>query len=258
MVGGSVGWSGSSPSNSLVSTSRGSGGSARTRRDGAIAIMSAATTEAPTTSPTTNCSTPRTVVNGNMVVRAVLTSRSHHSPEWWNGRHDGLKIRCSQGREGSNPSSGTTIDQDFRPSSARVFFGPQGVRFTCRANHTSSSTTRRGPEGPLLEKCPRANPELILGVPRSTQQRAVACARRSNRPTTEPVHEGELVLGTFSDRHLSCSITRDALTFVCVPPERVCRVSAAVEEWFLNVSTSPAERLTIIWPSFCCVPAPDP
>ena len=28
-------------------------------------------------------------------------------PEWWNGRHDGLKIRCSQEREGSSPSSGT-------------------------------------------------------------------------------------------------------------------------------------------------------
>ena len=41
------------------------------------------------------------------VRRARFTSRSHHSPEWWNGRHDGLKIRCSQGREGSNPSSGT-------------------------------------------------------------------------------------------------------------------------------------------------------
>ena len=71
MVGGIVGWSGSSPSNSLVSTSRGSGGSARTRRDGAMAIMSAATTEAPTISPTTNCSMLRTVVNGNMAVRAV-------------------------------------------------------------------------------------------------------------------------------------------------------------------------------------------
>ncbi|MDQ1533305.1 MAG: hypothetical protein QOF28_1066, partial [Actinomycetota bacterium] len=27
--------------------------------------------------------------------------------EWWNGRHDGLKIRCSKGRVGSTPTSGT-------------------------------------------------------------------------------------------------------------------------------------------------------
>jgi len=28
-------------------------------------------------------------------------------PGWWNGRHNGLKIRCSKGREGSSPSLGT-------------------------------------------------------------------------------------------------------------------------------------------------------
>ena len=28
-------------------------------------------------------------------------------PEWRNGRRDGLKIRCPQGRVGSSPSSGT-------------------------------------------------------------------------------------------------------------------------------------------------------
>jgi isopentenyl-diphosphate Delta-isomerase len=33
--------------------------------------------------------------------------RETTAPEWWNGRHDGLKIRCPQGREGSSPSSGT-------------------------------------------------------------------------------------------------------------------------------------------------------
>src|SRR5262245_50410562 len=37
-------------------------------------------------------------------------AQPRHRPEWWNGRHDGLKIRCSQGREGSNPSSGTTMN----------------------------------------------------------------------------------------------------------------------------------------------------
>lgn len=28
-------------------------------------------------------------------------------PWWWNGRHDGLKSHCPQGREGSTPSRGT-------------------------------------------------------------------------------------------------------------------------------------------------------
>src|SRR5215469_13233382 len=45
------------------------------------------------------------VPNGRMHVVAKPAA-----PEWWNGRHDGLKIRCSQGREGSNPSSGTTLN----------------------------------------------------------------------------------------------------------------------------------------------------
>lgn len=33
----------------------------------------------------------------------------YNVPEWWNGRHIGLKIRRSQGRAGSNPASGTTM-----------------------------------------------------------------------------------------------------------------------------------------------------
>ena len=39
-------------------------------------------------------------------------------PEWWNGRHGGLKIRCSQGRVGSTPTSGTTFDQHLRHAPA--------------------------------------------------------------------------------------------------------------------------------------------
>ena len=31
------------------------------------------------------------------------------APGWWNGIHGGFKIRCSQGHEGSNPSSGTVV-----------------------------------------------------------------------------------------------------------------------------------------------------
>src|SRR5882672_5240757 len=30
-------------------------------------------------------------------------------PEWWNGRHGGLKIPCPQRRVGSSPTSGTNI-----------------------------------------------------------------------------------------------------------------------------------------------------
>jgi hypothetical protein len=30
-------------------------------------------------------------------------------PEWWNGRHGGLKIRCLKGRVGSTPTSGTHL-----------------------------------------------------------------------------------------------------------------------------------------------------
>ena len=31
-------------------------------------------------------------------------------PEWRKGSRSGLKIRCPQGRVGSNPTSGTTVD----------------------------------------------------------------------------------------------------------------------------------------------------
>ena len=64
--GGIVGCSGSWPSRSFVSTSRGSGGSARTRRDGAIRIINNAAADAPTTMPTTNSTTLRMVPNGMM------------------------------------------------------------------------------------------------------------------------------------------------------------------------------------------------
>ena len=44
-----------------------------------------------------------------------MRPRVRGEPEWWNGRHGGLKIRCSQGREGSNPSSGTTVMSQDMP-----------------------------------------------------------------------------------------------------------------------------------------------
>jgi hypothetical protein len=36
-------------------------------------------------------------------------------PEWWNGRHGGLKIRCSKGRVGSTPTSGTAPAGQMHP-----------------------------------------------------------------------------------------------------------------------------------------------
>ena len=36
-----------------------------------------------------------------------------NEPEWRNGRRDGLKIRCPQGRVGSSPSSGTLENKGF-------------------------------------------------------------------------------------------------------------------------------------------------
>src|SRR4029077_20143772 len=38
-----------------------------------------------------------------------VSCRIYGTPEWRNGRRGGLKIRWSQGRVGSTPSSGTTL-----------------------------------------------------------------------------------------------------------------------------------------------------
>ena len=45
----------------------------------------------------------------NFVVKSVTLCYYHWviAPEWWNGRRDGLKIRCWQQRAGSSPASGT-------------------------------------------------------------------------------------------------------------------------------------------------------
>ncbi len=48
------------------------------------------------------------------------TSYSYYSsnpvPWWWNGRHDGFKIRCSQGRGGSSPPRGTIQNSIYKNS----------------------------------------------------------------------------------------------------------------------------------------------
>jgi hypothetical protein len=43
-----------------------------------------------------------------------VSCRIYGTPEWRNGRRGGLKIRWSQGRVGSTPSSGTTNSSRFQ------------------------------------------------------------------------------------------------------------------------------------------------
>ena len=41
-------------------------------------------------------------------------------PEWRNGRRDGLKIRCPEGRVGSSPTSGTQVIHTLTPMGQRL------------------------------------------------------------------------------------------------------------------------------------------
>ena len=50
----------------------------------------------------------------------------------------------------------------------------------------------------------------------------------------------------------------EALTLITVPPANVCNVTAAADVWLTKVMTSPAAKIAITCPLFCCVPAPDP
>ena len=42
-----------------------------------------------------------------------LVRDTEHLPEWRNGRRGGLKIRCPEGRVGSNPTLGTSIQSEI-------------------------------------------------------------------------------------------------------------------------------------------------
>ena len=53
--------------------------------------------------PALRSGTPFATLSDNVNSQALVRSM----PEWRNGRRDGLKIRCPQGRVGSSPSSGT-------------------------------------------------------------------------------------------------------------------------------------------------------
>ena len=52
-------------------------------------------------------------------------------PEWRNGRRDGLKIRCPQGRVGSTPTSGTTGSNVLARMATRTL-GPVSTTFSGR------------------------------------------------------------------------------------------------------------------------------
>lgn len=53
-------------------------------------------------------------------------------------------------------------------------------------------------------------------------------------------------------------MTIEAFEVVWVPPASVWSVTAAADVWLRSVITSPAANVTITWPWFCCVPAPEP
>ena len=78
-AGGMVGCSGSCPSRSRVSASRDNGGSARTRRDGAMRIINNAAADAPTMMPTTNSTTLWTVPKWHHGPDPFRTSRTKRS-----------------------------------------------------------------------------------------------------------------------------------------------------------------------------------
>ena len=81
----------------------GSGFSARTRREGANTMMSSRGDRGADDQPDSELHHVCTIPGG------IMQHRAYNAPEWWNGRHGGLKIRCSQGHVGSNPTSGTEI-----------------------------------------------------------------------------------------------------------------------------------------------------
>jgi hypothetical protein len=58
--------------------------------------------------------------------------------------------------------------------------------------------------------------------------------------------------------YASFSIATEAFVVGCVPPMGVASASAALDVKFLTVRTAPAATSTIVWPVFCCVPAPEP
>ncbi len=99
-------------------------------------------------------------------------------PEWRNGRRSGLKIRLGQLSEGSNPSSGTTPQQDTQLNRA-----PSG----CRVRICAGTTSRHS--GPLSTNADRAPPgSAMTSAVQATRQAAGAPSAWSqpfNQPTCD-------------------------------------------------------------------------
>ena len=81
-------------------------------------------------------------------------------PEWRNGRRDGLKIRCPQGRVGSSPSSGTLENwglQSGGPSRSP----PERGRFFARSTEHRNNTRENSFESTGCQ-LPRLHPNQSL------------------------------------------------------------------------------------------------
>src|SRR3989338_10297448 len=85
-------------------------------------------------------------------------------PRWWNGRHAGLKILCSQGHEGSTPSLGTrqkNIGSNHILRNREFLFAPKTPYDLVaeRSEATSESLT-------FPTWCPwwESNPQALLGA----------------------------------------------------------------------------------------------
>ena len=70
-------------------------------------------------------------------------------PGWWNGRHNGLKIRCSGEREGSSPSLGTLngIVELWRYDHRNPF-----IRTLPSCEYQCTDAGRNGPVAQLVEQ----------------------------------------------------------------------------------------------------------
>ncbi len=101
-------------------------------------------------------------ISHHQSLRVCETPASRSGPDGGIGRHDGLKIRCPQGREGSSPSPGTRSDLlrcRWRPSS-EISGGPVNHSFVTHTTETDAlvlirvSPNTRASVHPIALRCP--------------------------------------------------------------------------------------------------------
>ena len=68
-------------------------------------------------------------------------------PEWRNGRRDGLKIRCSKGRVGSSPTSGTQAIHTMNMYGTSTITTPIVPSVSADARTDRRTSGRTGPNG---------------------------------------------------------------------------------------------------------------